>query len=79
MKVFLNEKCPICLEQIIDTCQVTSCGHIFCDVCFPSLSGKCPVCRKSLISNCSNDTVKLLQSFGNYQLQRKKKKKKNAR
>jgi hypothetical protein len=39
--------CPICLEEI-NSCQITSCGHVFCGACIrESLDRRhiCPLCQ----------------------------------
>ena len=40
-----ESSCPICMEILVDSTAVSSCGHTFCRAC---LTGKeCPVCRQS--------------------------------
>jgi hypothetical protein len=58
----VDEKCPICLEEILCTSKFqTECGHIFHTVCWnkyivnlqeKSLTKKCPLCRTEVPNKC---------------------------
>ena len=46
-KVFLDKKCPVCLEEIEGEATSFGCGHIFHTVCSWKIKRVCPICRKA--------------------------------
>lgn len=46
-----EERCPICLDHIVDTVRALPCRHIFCRVCIQQWTANnpsCPLCRQRI-------------------------------
>lgn len=66
IKKKIDNPCPICFEENIDTMCVTKCGHIFCDSCINTWLKKfktCPLCRFKLDKDNN-----IINMFGNKEL-----------
>jgi hypothetical protein len=53
-EVLLDEKCPICLDNIKNP-STTTCGHVYCQICIldmfrtsKKVINDCPMCRKEI-------------------------------